>query len=166
MRLNGKHLSSSISLGRLHSHCRSLQRNMPWQLCLVVFLKYCGSLLSLVDNKVYKSGVQHDVPLSSLVAAGCAPCCETPYGYVSKSQDITSCTGPYLFAGKEIGYKHVLEVGALTSAAMLSIKSTRSAPVSWSIDQSIGCTSGDEMKTHSILDTSSWTKHVYNYPGM
>ena len=139
---------------------------MSWQLCLVVFLICCGSLLSLVDSTVYKSGVQHDVPLSSLVAAGCAPCCGTTYGSVSKSQDITSCTGPYLFVGKQIGYKQVLKVGALTPAEMRSKKATRSAPVSWSIDQSIGCTSGDEMKTHSILDTSSWTKHVYNYPGM
>ena len=101
---------------------------MSWQLCLVVFLICCGSLLSLVDSKVYKSEVQYDVPLTSPVAAGCEPCCETPYGSVSKSEDITSRTGPYLFVGKEIGYKHVLVVGALTSA-MLSMTSTRSAPV-------------------------------------
>ena len=138
---------------------------MPWQLCLVVFFISCGSLLSLVDKTVYKSGVQHDFPLTSLVAVGCVPCCETPYGSVSKSQDITSCTGPYLFVGTQIGYKQVLKVGAPTSVEMRSVESTGSAPVSWSIDQSIGWTSDEELKTHSIVDTSSWTKHVDNCPG-
>ena len=139
---------------------------MPWQLCLNVFFISCGSLLSLVGSTVYKSGGQHDVPLTSLVSAGCAPCCETPYGSVSKSQDITSCTGPYLFVGTQIGYRHVLKVGALTSVEMLSMKSTRSAPATWSIDQSIGCTSDEELKTQSIVGTSSWTKHANNCPGV
>ena len=183
---------------------------MPWQLCLVVFFFSYGSLLCLVDSTVYKSGAQHDVPILSLVAAGCAPCYETPYGSVSKSQDITSCTGPYLFVGTQIGDKQVLEIGALTSVEVLRMESTRSEPylsngvywhfmkgcsfgftaveyddnsidgerrdsvvttyprhvISWSVDQSIDCTSDDELKTHSAVDTSSWTKHAYNCPGV
>ena len=170
----------------------------------------CGGLLCLVESTVYKSGAQHDVPISSLVAAGCAPCCEMPYGSVSKSQDITSCAGPYLFVGTQIGDKQVLEIGALTSVEVLRMESTRSEPylsnglywhymkgcsfgftaveyddnsidrerrdsvvtrssshaVSWSIDQSIGCTTDDELKSHSAVDTSSWTKHAYNCPGV
>ena len=183
---------------------------MPWQIC-PIFLFSCGSLLCLAvgESLVYKSGVQHDVPISRLVAAGCVPCYEAPYGSVSKSQDITSCTGPYLFVGTQIGDKQVLEIGALTTVEVLRMESTRSEPylsngvywhfmkgcsfgftavendddsieserpdsiistslsreVSWSIDQSIGCSSDDELKTHLIVDTSSWTKHVHNCPG-
>jgi hypothetical protein len=45
--------------------------------------------------------------------------------------------------------------------------------VSWSIGQSVGCgrtgtgtgTYYDELTTHSVVDTSSWTKHVHNCPG-
>ena len=181
---------------------------MPWELYLVIFFS-CGSLLCLVDSSVYRLGVQHDVPISSLAAAGCAPCYEAPYGSVLKSQDITSCTGPYLFVGTQKGDKQVLDIGALTSIQVLRTEASRSAPylsngvywhfmkgcsfgfmaveyddnsvkeessdstvftsheVSWSIDQSIGCTSHDELKmqSHSIVDTSSWTKHVHNCPG-
>ena len=181
---------------------------MSRQLCLAFFS--CGSLLCLVDSTAYKSGAQHDVPILSLVAAGCAPCYETPYGSVSKSQDITSCTGPYLFVGTQIGDKQVFEIGALTSVEVLRMESTRSEPylsngvywhymkgcsfgftaveyddnsidgerrdsvvtrsssraVSWSINQLIDCTSDDELETHSIVDTSSWTKHAYNCPGV
>ena len=61
---------------------------MAWQLYVVVFFSSCGSLLSLVESTVYKRGVQHDVPVSSLVAAGCVSCYEKPYGSVSKSKDI------------------------------------------------------------------------------
>ena len=180
---------------------------MRWQLCLVVFFS-CERLLCLVESTVYKSGVQRNVPIARLVAAGCMSCYEAPYGSVSKSQDITSCTGPYLFVGTQIGDKQALEIGVLTSVEVLRIESTRSEPylsngvywyfmkgcsfgftaveyddssidgerrdsvvstsssrtVSWSIDQSIGCTSDGELKTHSIVDTSSWTKHVYNCP--
>ena len=195
----------------LKSRLWILSRKMPWQIC-PVFLFSCGSLLWLAvgESPVYKSGVQHDVPISSLVAAGCVPCYEAPYGSVSKSQDITSCTGPYLFVGTEIGDKQVLEIGALTSVEVLRMESTRSEPylsnglywhymkgcsfgfkavecddnsidgerrdsvvtksssraVSWSIDQSIGCTTDDELETHSAVVTSSWTKHAYNCPGV
>ena len=187
-----------------------LSCKMPWQICPIVLFS-CGSLLCLAvgESPVYKSGVQHNVPISSLVAAGCVPCYEAPYGSVSKSQDITSCTGPYLFVGTQIGDKQALEIGALTTVEVLRMESTRSEPylsngvywhfmkgcsfgftaveydddsieserpdivistslsreVSWSIDQSIGCSSDDELKTHSIVDTSSWTKHVHNCPG-
>ena len=183
---------------------------MAWQLYVVVFFFSCGSLLCFVESTVYKRGVQHDVPISSLVAAGCVSCYEKPYGSVSKSQDITSCTGPYLFVGTQVGDKQVLEIGALTSVEVLRMESTRSEPylsngvywhfmkgcsfgftaveyddnsidgerrdsvvttyprhvISWSVDQSIDCTSDDELKTHSIVDTSSWTKHAYNCPGV
>jgi hypothetical protein len=43
--------------------------------------------------------------------------------------------------------------------------------VSWSIGQSVGCgrrrtgTYHDELKMHSIVDTSSWTKQVHSCPG-
>ena len=183
---------------------------MPWQICQV-FLFSCGNLLRLAvgESPVYKSGVQHDVPISSLVAAGCVPCYEAPYGSVSKSQDITSCTGPYLFVGTQIGDKQALEIGALTTVEVLRTEVSRSEPylsngvhwhfmkgcsfgfmaveydddsieserpdsiisaslsreVTWSIDQSIGCSPDDELMTHSIVDTSSWTKHVHNCPG-
>ena len=183
---------------------------MPWQICHV-FLFSCGSLLRLAvgESPVYRSGVQHDVPISSLVAAGCVPCYEAPYGSVSKSQDITSCTGPYLFVGTQIGDKQALEIGALTTVEVLRTEASRSEPylsngvywhfikgcsfgfmaveydddyieserpdfiisgslsreVTWSIDQSIGCSSDDGLMTHSIVDTSSWTKHVHNCPG-
>ena len=181
---------------------------MPWQLYVVVVFFSYGGLLNLVESTVYKRGVQYDVPISSLVAAGCVPCHETPYGSVSKSQDIKSCTGPYLFVGTQIGDKQVLEIGALASVEVLRMESTRSEPylsnglywhymkgcsfgfraveyddnsidgerkdsvvtrssshaVSWSVDQSIDCISDDELKTHSIVDTSSWTKHVHNCP--
>ena len=40
-----------------------------------------------------------------------------------------------------------------------------SSEVSWSIDQSVGCGSADELKAQSIVDTWSWTKHVHNCPG-
>ena len=100
---------------------------MHWQLCLVVFFSF-GSLLYLVESTVYRSGVQHDVPISSLVAAGCVSCYETLHGSVSKLQDITSCTGPYLFVGTQIRDKQVLEIGALTSVQVLRIESTRSEP--------------------------------------
>ena len=73
------------------------ENNMPWSLHLVVFSSV--GLLYLVESTVYRSGVQHDVPISSLVAAGCVPCYEARYGSVSEPQDITSCTGPYLFVG-------------------------------------------------------------------
>ena len=77
---------------------------------------------------MYRSGVQHDVPLSSLVAAGCVPCYEAPYGTVSDSQDIISCTGPYLFVGTQKGDKQVLDVGALASVEILRTEASRSAP--------------------------------------
>ena len=179
---------------------------MPRGLYLVDFF-FCASLLCLIDSTVYKGGVQHDVPFSRLVAAGCAPCFEAPYGSASKSQDITSCSGPYLFVGTRIGDKQVLDIGALASVHVLRTEASRSAPylsngvywhfmkgcsfgfmavenndtsineegsastvftsheVSWSIDESIGCTSHDVPKMHSIVDTSSWTKHVHNCPG-
>ena len=105
-----------------------LRRIMQRKVCLVVLFFSSGSLLCRVESTVYKSGVQHDVPISSLVAAGCAPCYETPYGSVSKSQDITSCTGPYLFVGTQIGDKQVFEIGALTSVDVLRMESTRSEP--------------------------------------
>ena len=182
---------------------------MPWSLHLVVF-SYV-SLLCLVESTVYRSGVQHDVPISSLVAAGCVPCYEARYGSVSEPQDITSCTGPYLFVGTQKGDKQVLSIGALGSVEVLRAEASISAPylsngvywhymkgcsfgfmavesddnsievegsdsivstnqgVSWSIGQSVGCgrtgTYHDELKMHSIVDTSSWTKHVHNCPG-
>jgi hypothetical protein len=40
--------------------------------------------------------------------------------------------------------------------------------VSWSVGQSVGCgrrrtgTYHDELTMHTIVDTSSWTKHVHN----
>ena len=188
-----------------------LSCKMPWQIC-PLFLFSCGSLLWLTvgESPVYKSGVQHDVPISSLVAAGCVPCYEAPYRSASKSQDITSCTGPYLFVGTQIGNKQALKIGALTTVKVLRMESTGSEPylsngvywhfmkgcsfgftavehddnaieserpdiiissslsrkVSWSIDQSIDCASDDELMTHSIVDTSSWTKHVHNCPGV
>jgi hypothetical protein len=161
---------------------------------------------------VYRSGVQHDVPISSLVAAGCVPCIEAPYGVpsVSKSQDITSCVGPYLFAGTQKGDTQVLAIGALATVEVIRAEASRSAPflsngVYWhcmrgcsfgfmavesddnsikgegtdsivstnhgescSIGQSVSCgRSGtyDELKVHSIVDTSSWTKHVHSCPG-
>ena len=179
---------------------------MPRGLHLVIFF-FCASLLCLIDSSVYKGGVQHDVPISHLASAGCTPCYEAPYGSASKSQDITSCSGPYLFVGTRIGNKQVLDVGALASVQALRTAASRSAPylsngvywhfmkgcsfgfmavenddtsikeessdstvfksheVSWSIDQSTGCTSHDFLKMHSIADTSSWTKHVHNCPG-
>jgi hypothetical protein len=186
---------------------------MPWPFHLLVF-SY-GSLLCLGESTVYRSGVQRDVPISSLVAAGCVPCYEAAYGSVSESQDITSCTGPYLFVGTQKGDKQVLAVGALGSVEVLRAEASRSAPylsngvywhymkgcsfgfmavesddksikeegresivstnhgVSWRIGQSVGCgrsgtgtgTYYDELTTHSIVDTSSWTKHVHNCPG-
>ena len=184
---------------------------MLWQICPVVLFS-CGSLLCLAvgESPVYKSGVQHDVPISGLVAAGCVPCYEAPYGSVSKSQDITSCTGPYLFVGTQIGDKQALKIGALTFVEMLRTEASRSEPylsngvywhfmkgcsfgfmtveydnnsiesdrpdskistslsreLTWGIDQLIGCSSDDELMTHSIVDTSSWTKHVHNCPGV
>jgi hypothetical protein len=182
---------------------------MPWSFQLVV-LSYV-SLLFLVECTVYRSGVQHDTPISSLVAAGCVPCYEAPYGSVSESQDITSCTGPYLFVGTQKGDTQVLAIGALATVDVLRAEASRSAPflsngvcwhymkgcsfgfmavefddnsikedgsdsivstnhgVSWSIGQSVGCgrtaTYHDELNLHSIVDTSSWTKHVHNCPG-
>ena len=184
---------------------------MPRQFQLVVF-SYV-SLLCLVESTVYRTGVQRDVPISSLVAAGCVPCYEARYGSVSESQDITSCTGPYLFVGTQKGDKQVLAIGALGSVEVLRAEAPRSAPylsngvywhymkgcsfgfmtvesddisikeegsdsivstnhgVSWRIGQSVDCgrrRSGsyhDELKMHSIVDTSSWTKHVHNCPG-
>ena len=38
--------------------------------------------------------------------------------------------------------------------------------VSWSIGQSIGCNSHDKLVTYSTAETSSWTKHVHNCPGV
>ena len=181
---------------------------MLLQLYLDIFFS-CGSLLCLVESSVYRSGVQHDVPISNLVAAGCTPCYEAPYGSIStaESHDITSCAGPYLFVGTQKGDKQVLDIGALASVEVLRTEASRSAPylsngvywhfmkgcsfgfmaverdensvadegsnsivsttheVSWSIDQSIGCTTHDEMKMQSMVDTSSWTKHVHNCPG-
>ena len=184
---------------------------MPWQICLVFLFSYRKLLcLAVEESPVYKSGVRNDVPFSSLVAAGCVPCYEAPYGSVSKSQDITSCTGPYLFVGIQRGDKQALEIGALTSVDVFRTEASRSEPylsngvywhfmkgcsfgfkdveyddnsieserpdsiisaslsrgVSWSIDQSIDCSSDDKLKTHSIVDTSSWTKHVHNCPGV
>ena len=182
---------------------------MPLPFHLVVF-SYV-SLLCLVESTIYRSGAQHDVPISSLVAAGCVPCYEAHYGSVSESQDITSCTGPYLFVGTQKGDKQVLAIGALGSVEVLRAEASRSAPylsngvywhymkgcsfgfmgvesdegsikeegsdsivstnhgVSWSIGQSVGCgrtgAYHDELKMHSIVDTSSWTKHVHNCPG-
>jgi hypothetical protein len=182
---------------------------MPWPFHLVVF-SY-GSLLCLVESTVYRSGVQRDVPISSLVAAGCVLCYEARYGSVSESHDITSCTGPYLFVGTQKGDKQVLAVGALGSVEVIRAEAAISAPhssngvywhymkgcsfgfmplesdgnsyqrrgsdsivstdygVSWSIGQSVGCdrsgTYHDELTMNSIVDTSSWTKHVHNCPG-
>ena len=184
---------------------------MPWAFHLIVF-SYIG-LLCLVESTVYRTGDQRDVPISSLVAAGCVPCYEARYGSVSESQDITSCTGPYLFVGTQKGDKQVLAIGALGSVEVLRAEAPRSAPylsngvywhymkgcsfgfmavesddnsmkeegsdsivstnhgVSWSIGQSVGCgrrrtgTYHDELTMHSIVDTSSWTKHVYDCPG-
>ena len=103
------------------------------------------------------------------------PCYEAPYGSVSKSQDITSCTGPYLFVGTQIGDKQALEIGFMaveyddnsieSERPDFIISASLSREVTWSIDQSIGCSPDDELMTHSIVDTSSWTKHVHNCPG-
>ena len=179
---------------------------MPWQLHLFVF-SY-GSLLCLVDSSVYRSGVQHDVPITSLAAAGCVHCYEANYGSATNSKDITSCTGPFLFVGTQQDVMPVLKIGALTSVEVLRTEASRSAPylsngvylhfmkgclfgfmaveygddmiheesrelfatakdgVSWDIDQSIGCSALDEIKPQSIMDTSNWTKHIYNCPGL
>lgn len=99
---------------------------MPWQLHLFVF-SY-GSLLCLVESSVYRSGLQHDVPISSLAAAGCVPCYEATYESATNSKDITSCTGPFLFVGMQEEVMPVLKVGALSSVDVFRTESSRSAP--------------------------------------
>ena len=99
---------------------------MPRQ--LLFFFFSCSSLLRLVGSTVYKSGVQHDVLISSLGAVGCVPCHESTYGSNLKSQDMMSCTGPYLFVGNQKVNKKVLEIGALASVEVLRTDASRSAP--------------------------------------
>ena len=182
-----------------------LSNRMPWQLHFLVF--FFGGPLSFVGSTLYKSGVQHNVPISNLAAAGCVPCHESPYGSNLKSLDITTCTGPYLFVGIQKEEKSVLEIGALTSVEVLRTDAPKSAPylsngvywhfmkgcsfgfdsveysidskidessrslvsahrgISWSIDNSIGCTNLDDLKMSSAFDTSNWRKHIYNCPG-
>jgi hypothetical protein len=187
------------------TNIQTLSCNMPWQLHLFVF-SY-GSLLCLVESHVYRSGIQHDVPISTLAAAGCVPCYEATYGSASTASDITSCSGPFLFVGTKKTGLPMLGIGALTSVEVLRTEASRSAPYlsngvfwyfmkccsfgfmevenddnsieegsrglfattrdeeSWSLDQSTGCASLGDFKPQSTVDTSKWTKHVYNCPG-
>ena len=79
---------------------------------------------------IHKSGVQHDVPFSRLVAAGCAPCFEAPYGSASKSQDITSCSG-WNADGRQASAGH-RRFRLCASAANRSFKK-RAVSVKWSL---------------------------------
>lgn len=124
---------------------------MPWQLHLFFFL--FGSLLCLVGSSLYKSGVQHNVPMSSFAAAGCVPCHESPYGSTLNSEDIKSCGGPYLFVGVQKEDRSALEFGALVSVEVLRMDASKSAPylsngVYWHFTK--GCSFGFEAVEHNL----------------
>ena len=85
-------------------------------ICRVISL---AILLRLGQSSVHNSGVQRDVLISNLAAAGCVLCYESFYGSATKSEDFMSCSGPYLFVGIQQFNKSVLHVGALASAAIV-----------------------------------------------
>jgi hypothetical protein len=134
-------------------------------LCRVISL----SSLRLGQSSVHKSGVQRDVSISSLSAAGCVLCYKSSYGSATKSEDLMSCSGPYLFVGIEQFDKSVLDVGALASAATVLTETARMNPrlsngVYWHLERScsFGFTAAEHHKKTVAVNSRKSTNSTIN----
>lgn len=78
---------------------------LQWSL---TFLATCSS--------AYEIGIQYDVPFADLVSAGCYKCYKAILTTTTKSSDITSCAGPYLFVGTQSFDNVTFVVGAFAPA--------------------------------------------------
>lgn len=74
------------------------------------------------------TGVKRNTPLSTLLVNGCTICYDAEYGSETKSVDIASCSGPFLFVGARRHDGSVLEIGAIASAKIVQSESSRSNP--------------------------------------
>jgi hypothetical protein len=128
-----------------------------------------ASLLRLGQSSVHKSGVQRDVSISSLSAAGCVLCYKSSYGSATKSEDLMTCSGPYLFVGFQQFDKSVLDVGALASAATVLTETARKNPrlsngVYWHLERScsFGFTATEHHKKSVNVNSSKSTNSTIN----
>ena len=65
------------------------------------------------------TGWQRNTLISDLVGDGCTRCYDADYGSETKSSDIASCFGPYLFVGTQTNNASLLEINAVAPAEIV-----------------------------------------------
>ena len=72
-------------------------------------------------------GVQHNVTISELLGIGCSICHDRGSERTTRSEDIMSCRGPYLFVGLRSPTTSLVEIGAFAPAVVVLEKTAVNA---------------------------------------
>ena len=99
-------------------------------ICMFLVLSSFCSINRGLFRAAY-TGVQRNTSISALLGKGCTICYDAEYGSATKSDDIASCSGPFLFVGVQTHDVSVIEIGAISSAeVVLSEKSRKNSTFS------------------------------------
>ena len=93
-------------------------------ICMFLVLSSFCSINRGLRHVAY-TGVQRNTSISALLGNGCTICYDAKYGSETKSDDITSCSGPFLFVGVQTNDASVMEIGAISSAEVVLSEKSR-----------------------------------------